>query len=236
MVLIQESKLRSVTTELVNSIWGIAEHQYMEVDSEGSSGGIITIWHSDFFKLEECCSRRNFLLLKGIIKANFECVIVNIYGPCDVLERRRLWGYLLNLKSVYNVPWCIGGDLNEIRSINERQGCSMRDRGMRDLNSFIEDMELVDLQLMGRCYTWSNSQDNEKWSRIDRFLLDPNWLERFKLKQWGLPRTMSDHCPLMLMEDEREWGPKPFKFFNAWLSHPNCLKLKSNEGCLGGKY
>lgn len=52
-----------------------------------------------------------------------------------------------------------------------------RERGMKDFNKFIEDMELVDLQLLGRNFTWSNSQEGEKWSRIDRFLLDLEWLE-----------------------------------------------------------
>lgn len=69
----------------------------------------------------------------------------------------------------------MGSDFNEIRNVNERQGCSNRERGMKDFNKFIEDLELVDLQLLGRKFTWSNSQDGEKWSRIDRFLLEyPN--------------------------------------------------------------
>lgn len=43
----------------------------------------------------------------------------------------------------------------------------------------------------------------------------------FRLKQWGLPRSLSDHCPLLLMEDGRDWGPRPFRFLNAWFLHPD---------------
>ena len=64
---------------------------------------------------------------------------------------------------------------------------------MSDLNSFIEAMEVVDMQLLGRKFTWSNNQEEEKWNRLDRFLLNQDWLEKFNLKQWGLPRTISDH-------------------------------------------
>lgn len=53
-------------------------------------------------------------------------------------------GHSLSLNPEFNVPWCIGGDFNEIRNINGRQGCPRRDRGMRDFNCFMEDMELVD--------------------------------------------------------------------------------------------
>lgn len=104
---------------------------------------------------------------------------------------------------------------------------------MKDVNKFIEDMELVDLQLLGRKFTWSNVQDGEKWCRIDRFLLNLDWLEKFKLKQWGLPRTLSDHCSILLKLDDRDWGPKPFKFFIVWLSNPKCLQLmeKAWTGC-----
>ncbi|XP_028076150.1 uncharacterized protein LOC114278324 [Camellia sinensis] len=30
-----------------------------------------------------------------------------------------------------------------------------------------------------------------------------------------------DHCPILLMDDERDWGPKPFRFINAWTLHPS---------------
>ncbi|XP_028096998.1 uncharacterized protein LOC114296865 [Camellia sinensis] len=77
------------------------------------------------------------------------------------------------------------------------------------------------LPLLGRKFTWCNSSDGEKWSKIDRVLVDPKWLEVFQLKLWGLPRLLSDHSSLILMEDERDWGPKPFRFQNTWLLHKN---------------
>ncbi|KAL7170981.1 hypothetical protein ACSBR2_035773 [Camellia fascicularis] len=36
---------------------------------------------------------------------------------------------------------------------------------------------------------------------------------------------LSDHCPLLLMEDKRDWGPKPFRFINAWTLHPSFSHL-----------
>ena len=54
-------------------------------------------------------------------------------------------------------------------------------------------------------------------------LVDPKWLEMFNLKLWGLPRLISDHCPLLMMEDSRDWGLRPFWFLNAWSLHPHFL-------------
>lgn len=96
---------------------------------------------------------------------------------------------------------------------------------MIEFNEFIEIMELVDLPLLWRGFTWCNSLEGDRWSKIDRFLLDSLWLEKFCLKQWGLPRSISDHCPLVLMEDERNWGPRSFRFLNAWTLHPNFMSM-----------
>lgn len=169
-LLLQESKLKTVNNFFIKSIWGHSEYDFLEVDANVSAGGLICIWNSKLFCLKEACSNRNFLLLYGSI-ADFSCTIVNVYGPCAVSDRRKLWGTLNSLINQYLDPWCLGGDLNEIKCTEERQGCSVRDRGMRDLNDFIEEMEFMDLQLLGRTFTWSNSQENEKWSRIDRFLV-----------------------------------------------------------------
>ena len=96
---------------------------------------------------------------------------------------------------------------------------------MNDFNEFIDRMEFLDMPMLGRNFTWCNSFDGDRWSRLDRFLVNPIWLEKFRLKLWGLPRSMSDHCPLLLMEDDRNWGPRPFRFLNAWTLHPKFLEL-----------
>lgn len=41
----------------------------------------------------------------------------------------------------------------------------------------------------------------------------------------GLPRTVSNHCPIVLKEDNRDWGPKPFRFMNCWVLHSDFLPM-----------
>lgn len=45
------------------------------------------------------------------------------------------------------------------------------------------------------------------------------------LKTSLLKRTLSNHCPLLAHTNFKNWGPKPFRFLNCWLTHPECLKL-----------
>ncbi|XP_028062045.1 uncharacterized protein LOC114265423 [Camellia sinensis] len=221
MALFQETKRPGIIEEFVRSCWPGDQMAYMAVDSEGAAGGLLCVWNPQVFQLLDCCSNRNFIILSGTLFSNLACVIVNVYGPTDGASRKRLWETLKNLKKSFVAPWCLGGDFNEVRYASERAGCSHRSGGMKDFNEFIDSMEVCDLPMLGRKFTWCNSQEGAKWSRLDRFFLSPDWLQKFNLKLWGLPRRLSDHSPILLMEDERDWGPKPFRFLNAWTLHPN---------------
>ncbi|XP_028088177.1 uncharacterized protein LOC114288787 [Camellia sinensis] len=194
----------------------------MSVDASGRAGGLLCIWNPNVFQLKACCCNHNFLLLSGTIFHSFDCVVVNVYGPNEVAKRREVWECLIRLKSIFLGSWCMGGDFNEFITIS-RIGCSRRDRGIRDFNYIIDQMELMDMPMLRRKFTWCNSQDKEKWSRIDRFLINHEWVQNFSFNLWGLPRLLSDHCPIILMEDDRDWGPRPFRFINAWLLYPNFL-------------
>lgn len=225
VALLQETKRSNMTAEMVKSVWPRDNLEFITVDAEGLAGELLCLWDPAIFQLSGCCSNRNFILLSGKLLNTFACVIVNVHAPNDVARRWRLWETLLHLKDSFPQPWCIGGDFNEIRHLGERVGSSSRDKGMQEFNDFIDKSEMMDVQLIGRKYTWCNAFDGNKWSRIDRFLISPEWMERFKVKLWGLPRFVSDHCPIVLMEDERDWGPRPFRFLNAWFLHSTLAPL-----------
>ena len=109
--------------------------------------------------------------------------------------------------------------------MEERRGCSRRDRGIRKFNALVDNLEVVDPPMLEKKFTWCNSEEIEKWSRIDSFLLSPEWVQFLDLKVWGLPRIVSNHCPIILMEDSRDWGPRPFRFINAWCLDPRFYRV-----------
>ncbi|XP_028096963.1 uncharacterized protein LOC114296821 [Camellia sinensis] len=201
----QETKKAGVFEELVKSVWPYDDMEYMSVDADGFSGGILSVWKASVFSLAKCCSLRNFIILSGMILPCFNCAFINVYSPNDIARRGVVWNALRNLKSQFVDPWCLGGgDFIEIRSMGERKGCTRTDKGMKDFNEFIEGVELYDVPMQGRQFTWSNSSVRGSWSRIDRILLSLEWLEKYNFTLWGLPRGLFDHCPLLLMEDSRD--------------------------------
>lgn len=81
ILLIQETKQRTVSRNFISSIWGGSDFKFVEVEVEGSAGGLLIIWNTDAFTSEEFCCNRNFLLVKGTIKPNFNCINCQCLGP-----------------------------------------------------------------------------------------------------------------------------------------------------------
>ncbi|KAK8684060.1 hypothetical protein V6N13_040097 [Hibiscus sabdariffa] len=66
--------------------------------------------------------------------------------------------------------------------------------------------------------------------RGDRFLVLADWLDRFEgLEQRNLLRNVSDHDPVQLSCGVVNWGPRPFRFLNAWLERKGHIKVMGDE-------
>ncbi|GKV25907.1 hypothetical protein SLEP1_g35285 [Rubroshorea leprosula] len=215
--------------KLCRRVWGTEDFDWIAKPSRGLSGGLLCIWDKKIFKKEEVLEGDHFIGVFGLWgEKGVPVYILNIYSPCDLSGKRALWEELHNLILNRKGNWCLGGDFNAVRSAGERAGCKGMSREMIDFDSFITESGLVDLPMVGRKYTWYNA-NGKYMSRIDRFLVSEEWLMRWcDVKQWGLERTVSDHCPILLKHERVDWGPKPFKIFDAWLQEPGCKEIIRN--------
>ncbi|CAI9270853.1 unnamed protein product [Lactuca saligna] len=84
-------------------------------------------------------------------------------------------------------------------------------------NDFIDDMGLINVPMIGKQFTRIDAIGS-KLSRLDRFLVDEAFYDRFDHLQVSvLDRRWSDHCPIFLHVSLVDNGPSSFKFFNSWL-------------------
>jgi hypothetical protein len=120
--------------------------------------------------------------------------------------------------------WCVLGDFNVVGRRDERRGVNDEASTAQVLemylyNNFVGEMELEDLNVLGRRYTWYHP-NGRSMSRIDRVLISEEWSQIWgENSLWVLPRDVSDHCPLVLRNGGWDWGPKPFRFNNFWLQN-----------------
>lgn len=100
---------------------------------------------------------------------------------------------------------------------------------MANFDNFILGNNLVDLNLSGRFYTWYRHDGSCK-SRLDRMLVNDVWVCKWpNIVLKGGKRTLSDHCPIFVEAECKDWGPRPFRFFNYWTKHPSFKSLVDSK-------
>ncbi|KAL4383574.1 hypothetical protein GQ457_15G020780 [Hibiscus cannabinus] len=167
-----------------------------------------------------------------IIPADFNCMVINVYAPNSVTERLGVFNELKQLIEVINLPVILGGDFNEVLSLEERVGVNTHKKGIKDFGLFIDGLGLIDLPLHEGKFTWSNYRDVPACTRLDRFLISAAFLDRWpNLFQSLLPKNISDHNPIVISFLDINWGPRPFKWFDH-LADDKALADKINEECL----
>ncbi|KAJ4970607.1 hypothetical protein NE237_003706 [Protea cynaroides] len=116
-------------------------------------------------------------------------------------------------------------DFNVIRSGGEKIGGDLPcDEAMEEFNHRLDRNFLTDLSWKGQLLTWSNGRKGNKriCNKLDRCLVNLSWFNQFCLSQAKfLTPGISDHSPCILnIEDDKNFSPKPFKFFNYWINEP----------------
>ncbi|CAN0881138.1 hypothetical protein LINGRAHAP2_LOCUS14060 [Linum grandiflorum] len=218
----RETKWQQCSDADVYFIWGNRRVEWAVKDSEGASGGLLTAWDNTIFNVcGTWVGRFSLVVILESMADGFRWCLVNGYGPCD---RSLKQGFIIELREIVNwwqMPLCLVGDFNLVRSVEEVSGVGARSRGeMALLNDFIADMELVDLPLSRGSFTWTNFQAQPSLSRLDRVLVNSGWESKFPDCMVNvLPRVCSDHNPLMIVAGQGVRLKRPWRFEMMWLKH-----------------
>ena len=73
----------------------------------------------------------------------------------------------------------MGGDFNIIRGPNEKNNDWYDDRWPSLFNAVINSLDLRELELSGRNFTWANSLPQPTFERLDRVLVSTEWEFKF---------------------------------------------------------
>lgn len=211
------------------NLWGSCNFSWVAKASSGRSRGMISIWDAEKFVVSSYWDFDGALVVKGCWgQERTKCCIFNIYAPCNSSSKLELWEHLkVEIQQNRDCCICLAGDFNAIKEINERVGQSenINLSDIRAFDEFIREVELIDLPPRGRKFTCYRTDGSCK-SRIDRIMVCNRWLTIWPtVTIRGLTRTVSDHCPVIMEAKVVDWGPKPFRFINAWCTHPEFKKI-----------
>lgn len=87
---------------------------------------MLNLWNKDRFKMIFKFYGEGFIGVHGLWGVNnLKCFIMNIYSPCSMEGKRKLWDDLKLSKKGFGARlWLLAGDFNAVLKANERKGCS----------------------------------------------------------------------------------------------------------------
>ncbi|PWA62539.1 RNA-directed DNA polymerase, eukaryota, Reverse transcriptase zinc-binding domain protein [Artemisia annua] len=130
--------------KVIEGIWGGKGYGFSQLPANGNSGVILLIWDTKIFTCKEAVGDERFIAIKGLWKGKLEEIfLVCIYGPHISQQKASLWDRLAVLMDRWRGAWCIFGDLNVVRSYEDRFNSQVNAKEMNDFNEFINDTRLI---------------------------------------------------------------------------------------------
>lgn len=198
----------------------------LAMEAVGFVGGIWVLWDETRVVVEEIFSHNQIVTVAIHDPGGEPWFASIIYASPNHLCRQELWFYLKKLGYLIHLPWLLIGDFNQIISPLEKHGGSPPNTTrMCQLQEVVTESRLLDLQFSGPRYTWTNCRHGRAniKQRIDRAWCNLGWHHHFAgAGIRHLPRTRSNHHPLLLQYDHRPTRERftGFRFLQAWFQHP----------------
>jgi hypothetical protein len=155
-----------------------------------------------------------------------------VYGAAQDIQKPPFLAELVRMCENQTLPMLIGGDFNIIRSPREKNNNNYNARWPFVFNAIIESLNLREIVLSGRQYTWASRRENPTYEKLDRVLASVDWEQKYPLVSVrALTRSGSDHTPLLIDSGEQaHLGNKAlFSFELSWLREDGFHDLIKRE-------
>jgi len=87
------------------------------------SGGIAVLWNNDNIHASILLKEpRAIHMLVHDPEKGQNIIVSGIYSLAQIRDKDQFWEHLTDLNTVFDIPWCLMGDLNELGSPEEKKG------------------------------------------------------------------------------------------------------------------
>ncbi|XP_074305596.1 uncharacterized protein LOC141640814 [Silene latifolia] len=192
-------------------------------------GRVWLLWRPNIFEVQIIQYDPQFIHSKVIVKATQKSFLLTfVYAFNEGSERLDLWDKLRTFARPCT-PWAIAGDFNTVLSPDERLSATTKQEDMEAFVDCLADCGMTDIHATGAYFTWTNKQDpnHRKYSRLDRFLINQDWLDEFPdMNAHFHPEGIMDHTPCIVRNTRLDGRRNTsFKYFNMWGSAPEFLEI-----------
>ena len=219
---ISETGRREFSHSLLNRLSGGIEFDWYSRPPHGRSGGILLGIKTDTMEVLDVTDSDFHIKIHIRNKSdNFIWSLVAVYGPAQEVAKTSFLCEMVNLAKDNPHPLIIGGDFNLLRFPFEKSKGRFDNRWPLLFNAVIDSLNLREISMVGRQFTWAYSLPEPTYEKLDRVLMDNDWESKFPLvsvRSLERIESLSDHAPILLTTGTPRPQYKPrFKFELGWL-------------------
>jgi endonuclease/exonuclease/phosphatase family metal-dependent hydrolase len=128
---------------------------------------------------------------------------------------------LKRLKCSVKSQWMLLGDFNLIYKEQDKSNYRLNRQMLLRFRHALYHMEVKEVDLLDRKFTWSNNHAIPTLCRIDKVIYTPAWEDLYSSPTLQtLSSSSSDHCPLILMPHSTPPFKPIFRFEALWPTLP----------------
>lgn len=215
IVCLQETKIQDMTTHILLSTLGFELDGHVALPATGTRGGALVAR-----KNASCKALTSRIDNYSVLFQNCDGTqwwFTGIYGPQLDEQKILFLEELRSLSLACPGPWAVAGDFNLIYRAADKNNPNVDRAMMGRFHRLLNDVELKEIELLGRRYTWSNERTTPMLVRLDRVFCTADWEQTFPdcLLQ-STAAGISDHCPLLLTMRNNLRGKPRFHFEAFW--------------------
>ncbi|XP_039064057.1 uncharacterized protein LOC120209036 [Hibiscus syriacus] len=229
LVFVSETKLRKNKSEAIR----LATKMYgcFEVERAEGCVGLMMLWNERIDVTLLSYSNLHIDVEVSGIGDKFR--FTGFYGRSSWAEKKHNWEMISRLASTSLLPWCVGGDFNEIIHSDEKRGGRKPVRShMEEFFQCLRGADLWDIRPRVGWFSWASGTRAKTYvcERIDRFVAKNDWRLMFQdCSVETISMAMSDHSAisLKLVGEERmcETRKDYFKFDVCWANEDQCRDI-----------
>jgi len=218
IVYIQETKLSAICNSLAIECLG-SDYEYDFIPAARVVGGVLLTWSKNAWSALELHKGAFFISARftPIGTTRGPWLFIGVYGPQQDVDKVHFLSELTQFRDVAPSELFLCGDFNMIYRAQDKNNDRRDRRCMHRFRTFLDRVQLWEIHMIGRKFTWSNERDNQTLVLLDQMFASVEWFGSFAdhvLKP--LSTDCSDHCPLLLQLQVFDGVHSRFPFEAFW--------------------
>ena len=150
----------------------------------------------------------------------------NVYGPNSEEGKLEFTTWMTGLNISACKYWMLLGDFNFIRAPENRNKVGGDHNSMMTFNSIIINLDLMEIPLNGRSFTWSNMQECPLLEKLDWIFTSSDWInDHPNTLAFPMAKISSDHVPIKVQIDSNIPKSNIFKFEEFWTEFEGFIDI-----------